>query len=99
MEMLNFVYAYVDLLPEIKVAFVSFYFILGWNNLLAKKINLWSHNHFKYWGLNVSLLTDVHIKQEIQSAISKYCVPDDNGGGGEEEELKKLKEVEIELEG
>lgn len=37
MEMLNFVYAYVDLLAEIKVVFVSFYFILGWNNLLAKK--------------------------------------------------------------
>lgn len=54
--------------------------ILVWDHSpVTMKINLGLDKCFKYWRLNVSLLTDTHIKQEIQLAIFEYFSLTDNG--------------------
>lgn len=54
--------------------------ILVWDHSpVTMKIDLGLDKCFKYWRLNFSLLTDTHIKQEIQLALFEYFALNDNG--------------------
>lgn len=46
---------------------------------VVMKIDLGLNDHFKYWRLNVSLLTDTRVKQEIHAALSEYFAINDDG--------------------
>ena len=43
------------------------------------KIDIGLNDHFKYWRLNVSLLTDTRVKQEIQASSTEYFAINDDG--------------------
>ena len=43
------------------------------------KLNLGFDWHFKYWRLNISLLTDPNIKEQIRQTIDGYFKINDNG--------------------
>lgn len=46
---------------------------------VTMKINLGIDNHFRYWRLNVSLLTDMNIRQELKEALTEYFTINDDG--------------------
>lgn len=46
---------------------------------VTMKFNLGLEPCFRYWRLNVSILTDTLIREEIQTAIKEYFVFNDNG--------------------
>lgn len=46
---------------------------------VTMKINLGVDNHFRYWRLNVSLLTDMNIRQELKEALTEYFIINDDG--------------------
>lgn len=41
-------------------------------------MNLRADSTFKYWKLNVSLVTNAHMKQEIKSAVTEYAAMNNN---------------------
>lgn len=45
---------------------------------VTMKINSGVDNHFRYWRLKVSLLTDIN-RQELQGALTEYFTINDNG--------------------
>lgn len=49
------------------------------HNPVTMSIDLGLEPCMKYWRINVSLLTDAHIKEEIRSAILEYFALNDNG--------------------
>lgn len=42
-------------------------------------LDLGLENHTKYWRINVSLLADIHLREEIRSAITEYFALNDDG--------------------
>lgn len=46
---------------------------------VTMKINIGADNHFRHWRLNVSLLTDMNIRQELREALTEYFIINDDG--------------------
>lgn len=46
---------------------------------VTMKINLGVDNQFRYWRLNVSLLTDKNIRQDLQGALTEYFTINNDG--------------------